>query len=73
MITFTVIYIESQIQDDLRLDQECHSETDIESFMHLSMLSLRVGGGGGYLREIGSESFPLGRDFDTSTAPGSGI
>ena len=32
--------------------------------MHLSMLSPRVGGGGGYPREIDSESFSLGRDFD---------
>ena len=40
-----------------------------EGIMHLSMLSPRVEGGGGggrlgYLREIDSESLPLGRDFD---------
>ena len=40
-----------------------------ESFMHLSMLSPRVGGGGVYLWEIDSESLPLGRDFDTYALP----
>ena len=34
--------------------------------MHLSMLSPRVGGGGGYPQEFDSESLPLGSDFDTS-------
>ena len=33
--------------------------------MHLSMVSPRVGGGGGYPREIDSESLPLSRNFDT--------
>ena len=37
--------------------------------MHLSMLSPRVGGRGSYLREIDSESLPLGREFDTYALP----
>ena len=34
--------------------------------MHLSMLSPRVEGGGGYSREFDSESLPQGREFDMS-------
>ena len=39
--------------------------------MHLSMLSPRVGGGGGagYPREIDWECLPLGRDFDSEALP----
>ena len=37
--------------------------------MHLSMLSPRVGGGGGYPREIYSASFFLGGDFDIQVLP----
>ena len=33
-------------------------------FMHLSIVSLRVGGVG-YPQDFDSNSFPLGRDFDT--------
>ena len=33
------------------------------------MFSPRVGGGGGYPREIDSASFPLGRDFDSWALP----
>ena len=36
----------------------------LKEIMHLSMFSPRVGGGG-YLQEIDSASFPLGRDFDS--------
>ena len=37
--------------------------------MHLSMLSPRVGGGVGYPREIDSESFSLGGDFNIRVLP----
>ena len=39
-----------------------------ERFMHPSMLSPRVGGGG-YPREFDSESLPLSGDFDISRCP----
>ena len=50
------------------------SFTHMDEFMHLSMLlAPGWGGGGGYPQEINSESFPLGRVFDTGAAPGSVI
>ena len=41
MITFTVIdkVLESKIQGDLRLDQECSPETKVERFMLKSLVS----------------------------------